>query len=222
MSGSVASHDVNRYSGVRLGVDCLRDRHKPGVHALQLNEHVVCTPRYSCTDILVRACSRGSHNWYSRRSASLVSTVVHNAPQQLTFSIHYRTMDDLDAFQATIPHINDHISLSQDALALSVAIRFSKTPLRVSEACRTIHGYLTGPRARQRAEINEACLRNAWNFLHIAWDELDALRHSNAAGFIQPDDVDVFAQGWQVREISIFAITSFCLLLNSLPLDHDI
>ena len=85
VSGSVASHDVNRYSGVRLGVDCLRDRHKPGVHALQLNEHVVCTPRYSCTDILVRACSRGSHNWYSRRPASLVSTVVHNAPQQLTF-----------------------------------------------------------------------------------------------------------------------------------------
>lgn len=113
-------------------------------------------------------------------------------------------MEDLDTFQASLPHFPEHQHATQEAFSLSVAMRFSKTPLRVSEASRLVHGCLTGLRARQRTEINETQLRRAWELLDISWRELQSLQFDNNAGFLQPDDVEVFANGWQVRPSRVF------------------
>lgn len=163
----------------------------------------------------VDAAARARIFWYAHVHEGLTTGIrggrlllyVHYSRNFLHFlplmQSFYRSMEDLDAFQLTLPRIPEHTSPSPEAFALQVAFRFSKTPLRVSAACRMVHACLTGPRARQRPEINGENLQRAWESLDAAWDELDSLLHSNTGGLMQPDDVEVFANGWQVSRLVI-------------------
>lgn len=124
----------------------------------------------------------------------------------LTSHDYGRSMEDLDAFQRTVPQYPDHMVPTQESVALSFASRLSRTPLRVSEACRLVHSCLTGPKARHRPQINDGPLRRAWDILHQAWGDLDILRQNTSGGIVQPEDMDVFAHGWQVSGVVWFLI----------------
>ena len=113
-----------------------------------------------------------------------------------------RSEDDLHAFQATLPLVAPH-SPPAAVNNYSIALRYSKTPIRLSSICRKVHAALTGPKARQRDEIDEEQLRMAWDELEIAWDELDALRNFGTAGIVHSEDVDRFVNGWQVRVLTL-------------------
>lgn len=113
-----------------------------------------------------------------------------------------RSEDDLHAFQATLPLVAPH-SPPAAVNNYSIALRYSKTPIRLSSICRKVHAALTGPKARQRDEIDEDRLRVAWKELEIAWDELDALRNFGTAGIVHSEDVDRFVNGWQVRVLTL-------------------
>ncbi|THH06755.1 hypothetical protein EW145_g3862, partial [Phellinidium pouzarii] len=105
------------------------------------------------------------------------------------------TNEDLAAFETTLPAIGTHLPSS--AMSYTLAIRYAKTPIRLSTICREIHAALTGPKARQCDEIDAVQLHGAWNDLGHAWDELENLRHLATGDFIQPQEVDRFVNGWQ-------------------------
>jgi hypothetical protein len=94
------------------------------------------------------------------------------------------------------------------ALAYMVVTQYSSLALAVSQTCRAIHFTLTGPRARQRIEINAAVRKEAvieiWDELERCWDSFEALRRNpsgvgTAGGdIIRGEDVERFVSGWQV------------------------
>ena len=63
-----------------------------------------------------------------------------------------------------------------------------------------MHAALTGPKARQREDLDEAKLEEAWKTLERCWTDLDGLRHLGTCGIIQPEDIERFIDGWQVRQ----------------------
>ncbi|TDL27284.1 hypothetical protein BD410DRAFT_762036 [Rickenella mellea] len=107
------------------------------------------------------------------------------------------TEDDLLAFQTTLPVIND-ASLNPSAVNFSFAYRYAKAPLNLSSTCRQVHAALTGPKARQKDEIDEDRLTKAWDALERSWEEFESLRTLGTAGVIRSDDVDRFVNGWQI------------------------
>ena len=57
---------------------------------------------------------------------------------------------------------------------------------------------LTGPKARQRDDIDEEAIQDAWDVLDRAWRDLDGLRQFGAYGIVQMEDIERFIDGWQV------------------------
>ena len=64
-----------------------------------------------------------------------------------------------------------------------------------------MHKCLTGPKARQSDDIDAARLHNAWDALAHAWEDLETFRHYGTGDFLQPQEVERFINGWQVRNI---------------------
>ena len=62
-----------------------------------------------------------------------------------------------------------------------------------------MHGSLTGPKARQSSNIDASHLHEVWNGLASAWESLDTLRQFGSDDFLQPQEVERFIDGWQVR-----------------------
>ncbi|KZT28498.1 hypothetical protein NEOLEDRAFT_851723 [Neolentinus lepideus HHB14362 ss-1] len=128
----------------------------------------------------------------------------------------YLSEDDLNAFQATLPPLplpphspssTPHSPtmpspppLTRTSLTYTVHYRYGAIPLRVSSACRLVHAALTGPRSRQRGEIDEGVIREAWDTLDSAWDELENLKSptTGAMGVMSRDEVLRFVYGWQI------------------------
>ncbi|EPQ58392.1 hypothetical protein GLOTRDRAFT_120144 [Gloeophyllum trabeum ATCC 11539] len=128
----------------------------------------------------------------------------------------YLSEDDLDAFQATLPPLplSTHSPsstphsptmpspppLTRTSLTYTVHYHYGAVPLRVSNACRLVHAALTGPRARQRGEIDESSVREAWEMLDTAWEELETLKSPTAGsmGVLSRDEVLRFVYGWQI------------------------
>lgn len=85
------------------------------------------------------------------------------------------------------------------AVSYQIAYQYAKIPLRISAICRRVHEALTGPKARQRSQIDASRVHSAWNSLANAWDELEALRQFGTTDYLSPDEVERFINGWQVR-----------------------
>ncbi|KAI8998747.1 hypothetical protein BD414DRAFT_408105 [Trametes punicea] len=103
--------------------------------------------------------------------------------------------DDLTAFEATLPPLGGD---SGPSAGYAFAFRFATIPIRIASVCRDVHAALTGPKARQRDELDENKLQKAWDTLERCWGELDSLRHLGTCGIIQPEDVERFIDGWQI------------------------
>ncbi|KAI5122045.1 hypothetical protein M0805_006030 [Coniferiporia weirii] len=112
--------------------------------------------------------------------------------------------DDLAAFERTLLPVGTHIPAS--ALGYSLALRYAKTPVRLSSVCRQVHATLTGPKARQRGEIDASQLHDIWNSLGHAWEDLESLRHYPTGDFNQPLEVDRFVNGWQIIIFECFNV----------------
>ncbi|KDQ60654.1 hypothetical protein JAAARDRAFT_204482 [Jaapia argillacea MUCL 33604] len=125
--------------------------------------------------------------------------------------------DDLAAFQTTLPPLpipssppsvspscNGSMSspppLTRTSLTYAVTYRYASIPIRLSAACRAVHTALTGPKARQRGEIDDAALRGVWNELDVSWKELEAMKGSGggALGVFGTEEVLRFVSGWQI------------------------
>ncbi|OSD01630.1 hypothetical protein PYCCODRAFT_1369162 [Trametes coccinea BRFM310] len=104
--------------------------------------------------------------------------------------------DDLSAFEATLPGIGNDTSTA--AASYAFAFRFATIPIRIASLCRDVHAALTGPKARQRDELDENKLQEAWDTLEHCWGELDSLRQLGTCGIVQPEDVERFIDGWQI------------------------
>lgn len=85
------------------------------------------------------------------------------------------------------------------AVNYQMAYQYAKIPLRISAICRQVHSALTGPKARQRNQIDASRVHEAWNSLAHAWDELESLRHFGTTDAMSPEEVERFINGWQVR-----------------------
>nr|VWO98786.1 cAMP-dependent protein kinase catalytic subunit [Ganoderma boninense] len=105
------------------------------------------------------------------------------------------TDDDLTAFEATLPPLGNDGGPSS---AYAFAFRFATIPIRIASVCRDIHAALTGPKARQREEIDEDTLQDAWDRLERCWRDLDGLRQFGTYGIVQIEDVERFIDGWQI------------------------
>ena len=101
----------------------------------------------------------------------------------------------MSAFEATLPPLGNDGGPSS---AYAFAYRFATIPIRIASVCRDVHAVLTGPKARQREEVDEDGLQDAWDTLERCWRELDGLRHFGTYGIVQADDVERFIDGWQV------------------------
>ncbi|CDO70783.1 hypothetical protein BN946_scf184798.g98 [Trametes cinnabarina] len=106
------------------------------------------------------------------------------------------TDDDLTAFEATLPPLGNDTSAA--AAGYAFAFRFATIPIRIASLCRDVHAALTGPKARQRDELDENKLQEAWETLEHCWGELDSLRQLGTCGIVQPEDVERFIDGWQI------------------------
>ncbi|KAI9064319.1 hypothetical protein FKP32DRAFT_1649754 [Trametes sanguinea] len=104
--------------------------------------------------------------------------------------------DDLSAFEATLPGLGNDTSTASASYAF--AFRFATIPIRIASLCRDVHAALTGPKARQRDELDENKLQEAWDTLEHCWGELDSLRQLGTCGIVQPEDVERFIDGWQI------------------------
>lgn len=121
--------------------------------------------------------------------------IIMASPTLAAFS-HDRSDDDLNAFQTTLLPVAGQSS--SDVVNYSIVYHFAKTPIRLSTICRQVHAALTGPKARQRDQIDARRLREAWDGLEQAWEELEDLRQLPTANVMQPEDVNRFVNGWQV------------------------
>ncbi|KAI0831185.1 hypothetical protein BC628DRAFT_1311765 [Trametes gibbosa] len=105
--------------------------------------------------------------------------------------------DDLTAFEATLPPPLD--SDSGPSAIYSFAYRFVTVPLRIAQVCREIHAALTGPKARQQElELNEDKLQAVWDALETCWRQLESLRQASSCGYVKPEDIERFVDGWQI------------------------
>ena len=107
-----------------------------------------------------------------------------------------RDEDDLSMFEATLPRALDN---SRECALYASSHRYSEIPLKISTVCRDIHGALTGPKARRRADVDERAIEIAWNSLDRLWRDLDDLRHNGMGGLLEMEDVERYIHGWQVR-----------------------
>ncbi|TBU32375.1 hypothetical protein BD309DRAFT_879221 [Dichomitus squalens] len=103
--------------------------------------------------------------------------------------------DDLTAFEATLPPLGNDGGPSS---AYAFAFRFATIPIRIASVCREVHAALTGPKARQREEIDEESLQDAWDRLERCWRDLDGLRQFGPYGIVQIEDIERFIDGWQI------------------------
>ncbi|KAH9854112.1 hypothetical protein C2E23DRAFT_726924 [Lenzites betulinus] len=104
--------------------------------------------------------------------------------------------DDLAAFELTIPRPG---SDSGPSAIYSFAYRLVTAPLRIATVCREIHAALTGPKPRQPDfDLDEDKLQDIWDSLETCWGVLENLRHTPTCGFIEPEDIDRFVDGWQI------------------------
>ncbi|TFK55186.1 hypothetical protein OE88DRAFT_1780189 [Heliocybe sulcata] len=132
----------------------------------------------------------------------------------------YLSEDDLNAFQATLPPLPlpphspssaphsptmpSPPPLTRPSLTYSVHYHYGAIPLRVSGACRLVHAALTGPRARQRGDIDEIRLKEAWDTLDSAYEELESLKSpTTTMGVMSRDEVLRFVYGWQIHIFEI-------------------
>ena len=99
-------------------------------------------------------------------------------------------------FEATLPRALDN---SRECALYASSHRYSEIPLKISTVCRDIHGALTGPKARRRADVDERAIEIAWNSLDRLWRDLDDLRHNGMGGLLEMEDVERYIHGWQVR-----------------------
>ncbi len=123
-----------------------------------------------------------------------------------------RTDDDLTAFEATLPPLGNDGGPSS---SYAFAYRFATIPIRIASVCRDVHAVLTGPKARQRDDIDEDSLQDALDMLERCWRDLDGLRQFGAYGVVQMEDVERFIDGWQVschrsRRQVLYAYTQPC------------
>ncbi|RPD66016.1 hypothetical protein L226DRAFT_454081 [Lentinus tigrinus ALCF2SS1-7] len=105
------------------------------------------------------------------------------------------TDDDLTAFEATLPPLGNDGGASS---SYAFAYRFATIPIRIASLCRDVHAVLTGPKARQRDDIDEDAIQDAWEVLDRAWRDLDGLRQFGAYGIVQVEDIERFIDGWQI------------------------
>ncbi|KAJ8487145.1 hypothetical protein ONZ51_g4372 [Trametes cubensis] len=105
------------------------------------------------------------------------------------------TDEDLTAFEATLPPFGSDTGPSA---GYAFAFRFATIPIRIASVCREVHAALTGPKARQREDLDEVKLEEAWKTLERCWTDLDGLRHLGTCGIIQPEDIERFIDGWQI------------------------
>ncbi|GBE82350.1 hypothetical protein SCP_0407340 [Sparassis crispa] len=105
------------------------------------------------------------------------------------------TDDDLSSFEATLPPLGDN---SGTSACYAFSYRYATIPIRIASACRQLHSALTGPKARQRNNVDEDKLQSVWQTLDQCWKDFDGLRQFGTAGFVQSEDVERFIDGWQV------------------------
>ncbi|KAI0748006.1 hypothetical protein C8Q80DRAFT_1336908 [Daedaleopsis nitida] len=84
------------------------------------------------------------------------------------------------------------------AFSYAFAYRFATIPIRIASVCRDVHAVLTGPKARQRDDIDEDSLQDAWDMLERCWRDLEGLRQFGAYDIVQMEDVERFIDGWQI------------------------
>ncbi|KAH9946221.1 uncharacterized protein BXZ73DRAFT_86390 [Epithele typhae] len=105
------------------------------------------------------------------------------------------TDDDLSSFEATLPPVGAD---GGPSTAYSFAYRFATIPIRIASVCRDIHACLTGPKARQREDLDEEGLLESWDVLEKCWRDLEGLRQFSSFGINQPEDIERFIDGWQI------------------------
>lgn len=74
--------------------------------------------------------------------------------------------------------------------------RFFSIPLKLSAACKLVHGALTGAEARRRNVIDEDKLHAAWEILDKAWHDIDQVRSLGVSG--NPEEVERYIASWQI------------------------
>ena len=109
-----------------------------------------------------------------------------------------RTDEDLSAFEATLPPIGSEGGPGPSG-AYAFAFRFATIPIRIASICREIHASLTGPKARQREDVDEEGIQEAWDVLEKCSRDLEGLRQFGPYGIVHMEDIERFIDGWQVR-----------------------
>ncbi|KIJ44214.1 hypothetical protein M422DRAFT_30390 [Sphaerobolus stellatus SS14] len=101
--------------------------------------------------------------------------------------------DDLASFQT----VHDR-ALTHSQLNISLSRRWALAPLRLASACRRINSVLTGPKARDRQNIDERGLKDAWEAIERSWEEFESLRQLGLLGILTVEDANRFVDGWKI------------------------
>ncbi|KZV75772.1 hypothetical protein PENSPDRAFT_748193 [Peniophora sp. CONT] len=77
---------------------------------------------------------------------------------------------------------------------------FSTAPLKIANACRSIHSRITGARLRLGSLLDDAGVRAAWGLLEKSWSDLDQLRllSRESIPFVHSEDISRYCDGWQI------------------------
>jgi len=105
--------------------------------------------------------------------------------------------DDLITFQSLPDGAN--LALAPSQLNLSYSRRWALAPLRLASACRLVNSALTGPKARERQNIDEAKLKDAWEAIETSWEEFESLRQLGLLGILTEEEANRFVDGWKVH-----------------------
>jgi len=112
------------------------------------------------------------------------------------------TNDDLHSFETSLPPL-DHNHRRTDSPRFqeyATVYQFFSIPLKLSAACRMVHGALTGPAAKRRKIVDEHHLQTAWSILDKAWHEIDQVRSLSMQGAatMPQDEVERYIASWQI------------------------
>ncbi|KAI0313076.1 hypothetical protein OF83DRAFT_1066098, partial [Amylostereum chailletii] len=105
--------------------------------------------------------------------------------------------EDLASFQKTLPSASGD-NMSRASVSFEFWYRYSAPCLELAAACRKVHAALTGPKARQRNDVDEDSIHQVWAVLDKAWSEFEDLRHLGTGGIVHEEDVERYIHGWQI------------------------